>query len=165
MKKEAVKPVVTATNLHAACGKEVALPAFTVRHMGRGFSEFALCQLWWTSEHGSAAFTEVYFSTKSGNVYKIFRPVKDQRNSPAGWFMINVRGTKGQREPLHGYQFSQGELLSARLEVGRSFRYGAGVTTTVVGILCVDTNRCCSAEQETDFTSDIWNEFERMIAG
>ena len=147
--------VITFSNLHLANGKAVALPATTGVHLGRGFSKFDLKSLE-CGQLGNDAFTEVYFTTESGNVYRISQPKSGFSGHKQHWSLFNLR-MKDE------YQFTPAEITKGSLEAGEPFRYGfPGATSNIQAILCVNASRCYG-KMNAEFVSDIRHEFAEMM--
>lgn len=130
------------------------------KYLGITVSEFYLHSLE-PSMLGSDAFTEVYFKTKSGNEYLIFRPV-DQTGEIifSKWSLINLR------KPWGNVLLSEEDIKNGVLRTGQQFDYGKrGYTTAITKITCVNTQRNYSSQYLMQMTggktSDIRNEFAK----
>jgi len=109
-------------------------------------------------QRGNDAFTGVYFTTESGNIYRISQPENRFGGREPYWCVISVNyKTSGM------YKFADVELMAGVLEVGKPFRYGTGWSSNIQAILCVNANRCYG-KVNADFVSDIRNEFLRLVA-
>lgn len=150
-------PTIKFGNMHLANGKAVAFPASTGVHMGRGFNRFALKSLD-CGQLGNDAFTEVYFTTESGNVYRISQPKNGFGGHEPYWCMVSI-----SHKASGAYRMSDVEITVGVLEVGKPFRYGPGWSSKVQAILCVNASRCYG-KVNAEFVSDIRNEFNRMVA-
>lgn len=159
--------LVTSANLACANGKSVNIPAAIGMHLARGVGRFDLMNVSQPYPAlGNDAFTEVYFTTESGNLYKIWQ-TETESGKGDKWMIANVRENKsaGRTGKVRGYAFADEEIRKATLEVGKSFRYGdVGVTTRVKAILAVNASRCyTSPPTSTDMVCDIRNEFNRSV--
>lgn len=163
------KTVITSKNLILAANRTVAIPAVAGHHLAQGFIEFALSNI---SNPGAGlgndAFTEVYFTTVTGNLYKIWKR-EDSSGKPGHWAIANARTNAGKKpeDSVLGYPFPQEEIDAAVVTVGQPFKYGRdGVTSIVSAILAVNALRCYARDQNpADYESDIRNEFLRIVAG
>jgi hypothetical protein len=80
---------------------------------------------------GGGKFTEVYFSTKSGNIYKIFQE-KDEFGQPSSWVMVS------KNTPTKKHSLSDAEMYYGYLKIGEKFLYSFGCySTDVTEIVCV----------------------------
>lgn len=138
------------------------------RFLGREVGEY---KLWGHSEKGQEAgadmlgndaFTEIYFETISGNLYKIY-PTRDGR-----WAMVDARSNRGKGQEAKGVDLAEEDLQKGVLRVGKSFGYGkGGRTTEIAKITCVSGNRVYDAEYLKKYTvgntSNIRDRFKRII--
>lgn len=80
-------------------------------------------------------FTEVYFRTNSGNIYKIFQE-KDNLGYPDKWVLVN------KNNPKYKYYFVDAEMFYAWLKLNSIFYYGNnGCTSEVTEIVCVKSDQ------------------------
>ncbi len=161
MTAESIK--VTAANLQVALNKSVGLPNSTGPYLGRGFAIFQLSNISNPAMLGGDAFTEVYFTTSSGNLYKIWQDEVSHR-----WLLANVKENKGvgRRGKINSFIFPPGEIEKAVLEVGKPFHFHKiGQTTPIVAILAVNAGRCYTPDAFiTDLACDIRKEFDQAIS-
>lgn len=157
------KRLITRANLAEATNKTVLIPAVAGCHVGRGFRAFPLKNFVSTAL-GNDAFTEVYFTTRTGNLYRIGRKMSDDA-SPMDCILTDVNSFEGQ--PINsGYLFTEEELRHGILTVGNTFLFNLGYThsSAVTAILAVNMNRCCAeAAFDTDLESNIPTEFLRFV--
>lgn len=111
-----------------------------VYHIARSFENFNLVSLRsdlssMTAMLGGDRFTEVYFRTKSGNIYKIFQE-KNEFSQSGKWVLIN------KNNPGVKYYPNDGEMYYANLRINEKFYYGnGGYTSEVSEIVCVNSER------------------------
>lgn len=150
---------IGSASLCIAANQSVAIPTSAGYHLARGFKRFALHNVSNPGQLGSDAFTEVYFTSLTGNLYKVWQP-KELGHT---WVIANVRDCKGSKGALKGYHFPALEIGKAVLEVGLSFRFGGtGATTPITAILAVNAERTY-LDTPPELWSDIRNEFDIMV--
>jgi hypothetical protein len=100
-------------------------------HLARSFDQlFNLASLRGMGDN----FTEAYFRTRSGNIYKLFRE-KDEFGRPGKWVLVN-KASRAEYYP------TDAEMYYSHLKIGEPFYYGNGNhTTDVVEIVCVNAGR------------------------
>lgn len=82
-------------------------------------------------------FTEVYFRTSSGNIYKIFQENNNLGN-PDKWVLVNKNNSK------YKYYFVDAEMFYGWLKLNNIFYYGNnGCTSEVIEIVCVKSDQIC----------------------
>lgn len=149
-------------NLAQALNMAVLLPASVGVHIGRGFHGFALRNMSDPGQLGNDDFTEAYFTTTSGNTYRI-QMCEDVSNNYGKWTMVSLRDNLGlgRTKQLVSHVFSEEEMRNAILKVGEHFFYGkGGETTTITAILAVNASRCYLANPtDSKLVSDIRTEF------
>lgn len=103
-------------------------------------------------------FTDIYFMTISGNIYKIFNKIDSVLQSD-NWFMVN----KNNPDFIHVLEHE--EIQTGVIRLNKSFYYGRYyLTTPVTEIVCLDRNKCYL--NISDFPdSDLVSEFEQSIGG
>ncbi len=122
------------------------------RAISREFEEFRLRQFSKKGQEegaamlGNDAFTEIYFQTRSGSMYKIYKN--------EGKFILLNAGTS-QEIPL-----SEEDLEDGVLKVGMPFRYKKGNTTMITKITCVNTNKIDLTQSHS---TNIRKEFEEKL--
>jgi hypothetical protein len=83
----------------------------------------------------NSKFTEVYFRTSSGNIYKIFQE-KDNLGHPDKWALVN------KNNPKYKYYFVDAEMFYGWLKLDSMFYYGNnGCTSEVTEIVCVKSDQ------------------------
>lgn len=84
---------------------------------------------------GGDAFTEVYFKTESGNIYKFFRE-KDEYGHPTKWALVKKDNLNTKYYP------TDAEMYYGFLQLQEQFYYGTGgYSSKVVEIICVNSSR------------------------
>jgi hypothetical protein len=148
-------------NLRLAVNKSVTIPSSFGYHLARGFNRFELCNVSSPGQLGGDAFTEVYFTTISGNLYKIWQPKEPGHI----WVLANTRDNKGSGGNLKVYHFPPPEIEKAILEVGIPFHFeDTGASTPVAAILAVNARRKYGdTNTSPELWSDIRNEFDTMV--
>ena len=119
---------------------------------------------------GGDAFSEVYFRTRSGNVYHIHRPRTEFGMRGEDFVLTNARENAGKGDEAEVYTFGAGELSALVLKVGEPFVYseGLGWTTEVTEIVPVNSPRCYVKgyfEEHNIQPSSIKDEFNAIVYG
>ena len=91
---------------------------------------------------GGDAFTEVYFTTNSGNIYRIGTACG--RGNRGGWqySVMNANLQRGKATLAEESILSHEEALSLVLRVGSPLMWSGGNTTAITSILAVNAARC-----------------------
>ncbi len=91
-----------------------------------------------TAMLGGDKFTEVYFKTKSENIYKVFQE-RNEYGQPEKWVLIN------KNNPTVKYYLTDAEMYYGLVELNKKYYYGYGYTTEVSQIVCVNSGRIHSS--------------------
>lgn len=109
-------------------------------YMAYPFEEFCLQMLrpdinCFVKTLGNWKFTDVYFRTKSSNIYRIYND-ESLPNIKNDWILINIHS------PGFVYYFNYNEMCYGRVQIHRSFHFGNYyLTTEVLEIVCVNNKR------------------------
>ena len=170
MTAETLKVNLTAANLARLVGKTITVlpdltPAPVGTYLGRGFAQFELRNITNPYGLGNDAFTEVYFTTGSGNLYRIAQNDEDR-----AWHLSDVNSNRKAHvdvlEKIKFYALTPDEAQNMVLKVGQAISYGkGGRSTSITGILAVNASRCYSRPQNPDLVSNIREEFHHRIMG
>jgi len=119
---------------------------------------------------GGDAFSEVYFRTRSGNIYHIHRARTEFWMPGEGFTFTNARANTGKGDQAEVYTFGEEMLYALTLKVGEAFVYaeGLGNTTEVTEIVPVNSPRCYVAgyfEEHDIKPSSIKDEFNAIVYG
>jgi hypothetical protein len=103
--------------------------------MAKSFNEFATISLRsdlsnLTAMLGNDKFTEIYFRTEYGNIYKIYQNLEKK------WILSH------KKNPKYEYQLIDAEMYYGRIRTGEMFFYGNGNhSSNVIEIICVNTSK------------------------
>ena len=101
-------------------------------------------------------FTDIYFLTTSGNIYKIFNKIDPVLKSN-NWFMVN----KNNPNFIHVFDFE--EMQTGIIRLNTSFYYGhCYLTTPVAEIVCLNRKKCYLNISDLP-DADLVNEFEESM--
>ena len=76
--------------------------------------------------HREGVRSELYFKTRSRNIYKIAFDDDDSKTQGEGFFLTNIRHPKAK------YELTSGELNYGEVKLQKQFLYGHGMNTTQV---------------------------------
>lgn len=143
------------------------------RHLAHSYTkqghEFRLSNFF-GSMLGGDAFSEVYFRTRSGNIYHIHEPDNKYGQKSGHFVLTNARDNAGKGNDAKVYTFGEEALSALALQIGEPFVYseGHGWTTEVTEIVPVNSPRCYVAnyfaERDIEPTS-IKDEFNKIVYG
>ncbi len=160
--------LIMSANLGEARDRDVLIQASTGTHLARGFATFPLANISAAgSQLGNDRFTEVYFTTTSGNLYLIYQDKVGRFKNR--WLISNARENKGRGRTgeLVAYRFTPEEIDAAVLTVGNVLTWGENKearSMPIVAILAVNASRCyIRPPVDTDLVSDIRAEFLEAV--
>lgn len=131
---EMVADSVTVNLAREEDGKPVSLDG---KNLGMEFRSLPLDSLIQQQrEMGADRFNLILLSTVSGNVYALYEDPDNGTLCLAG-----ARENTGSRHGMRGHTLSPHELQGRTLDIGRSFDYGSGHTSSVTCITAVNTLR------------------------
>lgn len=139
------------------------------RYLGREVQTFVLAHFG-AIDLGSDAYKEVFFETTSGNIYHAY-PI-----GHANVAIVDGNSNKGRGGDLRGTVLLPADLKHATLNVGRSFAFGSGSSTSeIVRITALtgkqfittepdeETVRLIAKRETNGKVSDVKKRFESIV--
>lgn len=128
-------------------------------YLGADVQQFDLRFLYGTYS-GADAFTEVYFTTASGNLYCIYREDESYK-----YFIADARKNFGKGgDSLQGSFLEQADIDRGVLQVGAAFNYGtSGRTSPISRILCVNGYREYENQELVQITGGVVGDLRQQF--
>ncbi|MFH0905299.1 MAG: hypothetical protein V1826_01075 [bacterium] len=133
---------------------------------GRFVEEFQLSWIVSPGMLGGDAFTELFLTTASGNIYRIGEPIRrDCDVALRTWEIMNSERQRGKGYDAQGHPISREEAKKLILKVGAPLVWSRGNTTSLTAILAVNASRIYFSglnDPPTSLRHEFW---ERVFQG